>query len=221
MRMAYPVLYLPFHLIRSAPGQKAEAKPGRPYPRERRQGKSAMTCCEEARLAGRMGSRLSRVGGRASPHRAKSVLPSPQKGVLDAVQAVDCAQTGMMQHAITFDTRFDHSTDEVPRRRVPRAGPVTASYKKNSKGKPHASVPGTRSHWPRLQGCQQIQSSPVFRDERRNRYQFVRSGFDTGKVSSTAAATKWPARTSSWKPVFTLRNAPQHESQNGGTNPLR
>lgn len=219
--MAYPVLYLPFHLIRSALGQKVEAEPRSQCPWECCQGRPAMACREEACLPAPMGSRLSRVGGRASPPLAKSVSPSAQKGVLDAVHAVSCGQTGAMLHAITFDIRFVHSTDEVPRRLVPRAGSVTASHKKNSKGKPHAPVPGTRSHWPRLQGSQQIQSSPVLPDERCNRYQSVRSVFDTGKVSSTAAATKWPARTSSWKPVLMLRNVPQHERQNGWTNPLR
>jgi hypothetical protein len=221
MRMAYPVLYLPFHLIQSALGQKAEAKPGSPSPWERRQRKPAMACGEEACLPGRMGSRLSRVGGRASPHRAKSVSPSAQKGVLGAVHAVGGVQTGAMLHAITLDTQFAHSTDEVPRRRVaPR--PVTASYKMNSKGKPHALVPGTRSHWPRLQGCQQIQSSPApSRDERGNRYQFVCPGFDTEKVSPTAAATQWPDGTSSRQPVSLLRNVSQHESHHRGTNPLR
>jgi hypothetical protein len=221
MRMAYPMLYLPLHLIQSALGQKVEAKPRGLSPWERRQGRSVMICREEASLPGRMGSRFSRVGGRASPLRAKSVSLSAQKGVLDAAHAVGCAQTGAMLHAITYDTRFVPSTDEVPQRRAaPR--PVTASYKKNSKGEPHALVPGTRSHWPRFQGCQQIQSSPApSRDERCNRYQFLRPVFDTGKVSSTAPATKWPARTSSWKPVSMLRNVPQHEVLHGGTNPLR
>jgi hypothetical protein len=221
MRMAYPVLYLPFHLIQSALGQKVEAKPGSPSPWERRQRRPAMACGEEASLAGRMGSRFSRVGGRASPLRAKSVSPSSQKGVLGAAYAVGGVQTGAMSHAITSGAQFVHSTDEVPRRRAaPR--PATASYKKNSKGKPHALVPGTRSHWPRFQGCQQIQSSPApWRDERCNRYQFVCHGFDTEKVSLTAAATKWPDGTSSRQPVFLLRNVSQHESQNRGTNPLR
>lgn len=221
MRMAYPVLYQPFHLIRSAPGQKAEAKPGSPFPRERRQCRPAMAGVEEASLPGRMGSRLSRAGGRASPLWAKSVSLASQQGTLDAAAAVGCAQTGAMLHAITFVTRFVHSTDEVPRRRAaPR--PVTASYKLKTKGKPHASVPGTRSHWPRFQGCQQIQSSPArARDERSNRYQFLRPVCDTEKVSPTAAATTWPAGTSSRQPVLPLRNVSQHAHPHGGTNPLR
>ena len=220
MRMAYPVLYLPFHLIQSALGQKVEAKPGSPTPWERRQRRPAMVCGEEASLAGRMGSRFSRVGGRASPLRAKSVSPSSQKGVLGAAYAVGGVQTGAMFHAITSGAQFVHSTDEVPRRRAaPR--PATASYKKNSKGKPHALVPGTRSHWPRFQGCQQIQSSPApWRDERCNRYQFVRTGFDTGIVSLTAAATKWPDRTPSCQPGLRLRNVPKYAPLHGRTDSL-
>ncbi len=214
MRMAYPVLSFPFHLIQSALGQKVEAKPGSRCPRERSQRSSAMICDEEACLPARMGSRLSRVGGRASPHRVKSVSSSAQKRILDAAFAVSCGQTGIMLHAVTFDTRFVHSTDEVPQRWVAYR-PITASYKKNTKGKPHALVPGTRSHWPRFQGCQQIQSSPALRDERCNHYQFLRQVFDTEKVSSTAAATKWPVGTSSQQPVLMLRNVSQHKHQNG------
>ena len=219
MKMASPVLYLPLHLIQSALGQKVEAKP-RGVPRERRQRRSAMVCVEEASLPARMGSRLSRVGGRASPHRAKSVSPSPQKGALVAAHAVSCGQTGAMLHAITYDTRFVHSTDEVPQRRA-ALRPVTARYKK-TKSKPHALVPGTGSHWPRPQGCQQNQSSPATRlDERCHRYQSPRPGSDMEKVSLAAAATTWPAGTSSRKPVSMLRNVSQHGPQHGGTNPLR
>jgi hypothetical protein len=221
MRMAYPVLYLPLHLIQSALGQKVEAKPRGQTFRERRQGRSARICREVACLPGRAGSRLSRAVGRASPLRAKSVSLSAQKGVLAVAYAVSCVQIGAVLHAITSDVRLVHSTDEVPRRQVaPR--PVSASYKKDSKGKPYALVPGTRSHWPRFQGCQQIQSSPApSRDERCNRYQFLCQVFDMEKVSPTAAATKWPDRTSSGQPVLPLRNVSQHEPQNRGTNPLR
>ena len=221
MRMAYPVLYLPFHLIQSALGQKAEVKPGRSSPRERCQRRSAMACGEEADLPGLMGSRLSRDGGRASPHRAKSVSFSPRKRVLGVAHAGGSVQTGAMRHAITWDTQFVHATDEVPRRRV-ALRPVTASYKMNSKGKPHAPVPGTRSHWPRFQGCQQIQSSSApSRNERCNRYQLFCQSFDTGKVSLAAAATKWPDGTSSRQPAVPLRNVSQHKVPDRATNPLR
>lgn len=215
------MLYLPLHLIQPALGQKVEAKPGRSTLRERCQRRPAMDCDEEASLPGPMGSRLSRVGGRASPLQAKSVSPPAQEGVLDAAHAVGCGQTSAVRHAITQDTRSVHSTDEVPRRRVaPR--PVTASYKLNTKGKPHAPVPGTRSHWPRLQGCQQIQSSPASgRDERCNRNRLDGMGFDMEKVSIAAAATKWPARTSSWQPVFQLRNISQHETHHRRANAVR
>jgi len=221
MRMAYPVLYLPFHLIQSALGQKAEAKPGSSSPWERGQRRSAMACDGEASLAGLMGSRLSRVGGRASPLKAKSVSSSPRKRVLGVARAVGSVQTGAVWHAITLDIQFVHATDEVPRRRVVLR-PVTASYKMNSKGKPHAPVPGTRSHWPRFQGCQQIQSSSApLRDERCNRYQWLCLGLDMKKVSLAAAATKWPDGTSSRQPAVPLRNVSQDQAHHRATNPLR
>ena len=180
-----------------------------------------MACGEEASLPGLMGSHLSRVGGRASPLWAKSVSSSPRKRVLGAAHAVGSVQTGAMLHANTLDAQFVHATDEVPRRRVvPR--PVTASYKQKSKGKPYAPVPGTRSHWPRLQGCQQIQSSPApSRDERCNRYQLLCQGFDMEKVSLAAAATKWPDGTSSRQPAVPLRNVSQNEAHHKATNPRR
>jgi hypothetical protein len=208
MKVAYPVLYLPFHLIQSALGQKDEAKPRWPSPRERRQGRPARACREEARLAGRMGSHLSRVGGRASPLRAKSVALSAQNELLATAAAVTCGSTGAMLHAITSDVRFVHSTDEVPRRQAaPR--PVTASYKKKTKGKPHASVPGTRSHWPRFQGCQQIQSSFASRrNERCNHHRRLCSVFVMEKVSLAAAATKWPGGTSNRQPVPAKKHLP-------------
>ena len=221
MKVAYPVLYRSFHLSQSVLARKVEAKLRRQIPRERSQGRPARACREEAGLAGPMGSRLSRVGGRASPFRAKSVALSAQKELLATAGAVGWGQTGAMFHALTLDRRFVHFTDEVPRRQaVGRL--VTARYKKNSKGKPDASVPGTRSHWPRLQGCQQIQSSPAtVRDERCNRYQSVRQGSGMEKVSLAAAATKWPDGTSSRQPAVPLRNVSQHGPQNGWTNPRR
>ncbi len=221
MRTAYPVLYLPFHLIHSVLGQKAEVKPGSSSPWERCQRRPAMACGEEASLSGLMGSRLSRVGGRASPLRAKSVSFSPRKRVLGVAHAVGSVQTGAMCHAITLDTPFVHSTDEVPQRRADLRS-VTASYKMNSKGKPHALVPGTRSHWPRFQGCQQIHSSSApSRNERCNRYQLPCQGLDMEKVSLAAAATKWPDGTSSRQPAVLLRNVSQHAARDRATNPLR
>jgi hypothetical protein len=221
MRTAYPVLYLSFHLIQSALGQKAEAKPGSPSPWERCQRRPAMACGEEASSSGLAGSRLSRVGGRASPLWAKSVSSSPRKRVLGVAHAGGSVQTGAMLHVITLDTQFVPSTDEVPRRRAVLR-PVTASYKMNSKGKPHAPVPGTRSHWPRFQGCQQSQSSSApSRNERCNRYQLPCQGLDTEKVSLAAAATKWPDGTSSRQPAVLLRNVSQHEARDRATNPPR
>lgn len=221
MRMAFPVLYLPFHLIQSALGQKVEAKPGSPFPRERRQGRAARAGREVACLAGRMGSRSSRAGGRASPHRAKSASRSAQSGFLVAAHAVGCAQSVAMLHAITLDRWLVRFTDEVPRRQAaPRS--VRASYKMITKGKPHAPVPGTRSRWPRFRGCQQIQSSLALRpDQRCNRYRRFAAVFVMEKVSLAAAATKWPDGTSSRQPVVPLRNISQHGRCLRPANPLR
>jgi len=126
MRMAYPVLYLPLHLIQSALGQKVEAKPRGQTFRERRQGRSARICREVACLPGRAGSRISRAVGRASPLRAKSVSLSAQKGVLAVAYAVSCVQIGAVLHAITSDVRLVHSTDLYRRaiRKTRKASPT-------------------------------------------------------------------------------------------------
>src|SRR5450759_2532692 len=72
MRMAYDMLYLPIHLIRSALGQKVEAKPMGSSPRERCQGRAVMSDREVAGLAGVMGLPMGLNSGRVSPFRTKS-----------------------------------------------------------------------------------------------------------------------------------------------------
>ena len=68
------MLYLPLRLIRSAPGQKAEAKLVNSFHRERSQGRAEMRGREVASLPGESGLHMGQSQGRASPFLAKSVL---------------------------------------------------------------------------------------------------------------------------------------------------
>ena len=65
MRMANYLLILHLHLIRSAPGQKVEAKPVASCHRERGQGRAAMRGREVACLPSSVGSPLGRSRGLA------------------------------------------------------------------------------------------------------------------------------------------------------------
>lgn len=69
--MATDLLILPLRLIRSAPAQKAEAKPVGWTHRERSQGGPVMGRHEVASLPSGTGWRLGRSRERASPFRAK------------------------------------------------------------------------------------------------------------------------------------------------------
>jgi hypothetical protein len=203
------VLVLHDHLIASAVNQSVETKPWG-NPREGSQAGSAMDLREEARLHGLAGWRLGWSGGREPVASAKSALPAPM-GKFPSV-----AKSGYRQlvqtpvhHAIMPGIQCVHTTGEVPRRLFP-PGRVTVSYKQAVKGSPEATAAGTRSHWPCPQGCQQSQSSPTTGDERRNRSWSIKSVIVFGIVSPAAAATKWPARTSSWQPADLLRNIPRY-----------
>ena len=208
------------HLIASADNQSVETKPRTRLnlgPGERCQGRPAMRVREEARLHGRIGERLGWHRGRAPVASAKSVPPAPIREVPAVASAVTDSASMLVEPAVMSGIKLDHITDEVPRRLFPH-GEVTASYKQAVKGSPDASVAGTPSQRPCLWGCQQSQSSPATRDERQNRSRFILSGVVFGKVSTTTAATKWPARTSSWQPVAPLRNVPRHGSGPDGQN---
>jgi hypothetical protein len=186
------------------------------FPGERRQGGPAVDRHEEARLHGPTGWRFGLSQGRAPCASAKSALPAPLREAPAVAQAVtDRPLTGVL-HAIMPSGKHVHTTGEVPQRLWPPVR-VTASYKRAAKGEPHALAAGTGSYWPSPWGCQQRQSSPPTRDQRRYRSRSVTPSVVFGKVSSTAAATTWPAGTSSWQPVGRLRNVPRHDARSTRT----
>jgi len=198
--MASDVLNVPLHLIQSALGQKQEVKLSGNSAGERSQGGAVMHRREVADLRGRMGWPLGRSQGRASPFRAKSALAAPQPLIRRSAHAVSALSVTPVMPAVTFDTRIIRFTDEVPRRLSP-TGWVRHRYKSYTKGGPYASVTGTDSLRPRLQGCQQRQSRSTRWTERQNLRVPGGLGEFMGQVSPAIAATKWPERTSSFQPA--------------------
>ena|SRR3989442_11149245 len=190
-------------LSQSVLTQKTEAKL-RAVPEERSQGCPAMESHEEARFRRPLGWPLGPVRRRASPHWAKSVFSASFWRIPAAADTVRGVQSVRVAQAITPDIWFDHITGEVPPCPAPHAQ-ATAGYKQASKGQLDARVAGTVSYRPRLQGCQQRQSSPDQRDERQNLKQSIRAPV-TRIVSPESSATKWPVGTSSRQLSFTLRN---------------
>lgn len=181
-------------------------------PRERRQGGSAMNHREEARSHGQAGWRFGRSGGRASCANAKSVFSAPiQKGPAVA-KAVTDSQPVRVLHVVMSGLQRVLITGELSQR-LGLNRRVTASYKLATKGKPHALATGTGSHRPCPRRTQQRQSSPSTRDERQYHPRSVNRWVVFGKVSPSAAATTWPAGTSSWQPVLRLRNVPRYHPQ--------
>jgi hypothetical protein len=182
------------------------------HPRECRQGGSAMNHREEARSHSQAGWRFGRSEGRASCANAKSVLSAPfQKGPAVA-KAVTDSQLVPVLHAVMPGLQRVLITGELSQP-LGLNHRVRASYKLAMKGQPDALATGTASHRPCPQRTQQRQSSPTTRDERPYHPRSVHPSVVFGKVSPSAAATSWPARTSSWQPVLRLRNIPRHGSQ--------
>ena len=213
--MASDMLVQKFHLIQSALGQKVEAKPRGWCPRERSQGRAAIHGHEVACFPGRMGLPLGRSRRRASSFQAKSDRLASWPAVLGAALAVSGTPLAPVRHAITFCTWIVRSTDEVPRRPGP-SGRATAGYKSHTKGLPHASVTGTGSPRPRLEGCQQRQSRKAAGrgagrkpSERQNLRVPRGPGRIMGPVSPADTVTKWPDGTSSRQSAGLLRNSPQ------------
>lgn len=198
--MASDVLNVPLHLIQSALGQKQEVKLSGNPAGERSQGGAAMRRHEVASLRGWMGWPLGRNQGRASPFRAKSALAAPQPPVRRSAHAVSALSLIPVLPAITSGTGIIRFTDEVPRRLHPPGG-VRLRYKSQTKGGPHASVTGTASLRPRLEGCQQRQSRSPQWTERQNLRVPGGLGEFMGPVSPAIAATKWLGRTSSFQPA--------------------
>ena len=209
------MLILPFHLIQSALGQKAEAKPRGQSLRERSQGRAIMHGREVARLASEMGPPLGQSRKRVSNTLTKFGLSASFSTGRVAAHAVSGVPTALVLQAITSRTGNVRFTDEVPRRLPLHAG-VTAGYKSHTKCQRHASATGMGSPQPRPQGCQQRQSTGArsrtaegVRTERQNHR--VPRGWRRfmGPVSPTFKATKWPDGTSSRPLVGLLSNRPQ------------
>ena len=215
MSLAKDMLLLHLPLIQSALGQKVEAKlVGLPH-QERSQRWAAMLNGEVACPPGSTGLLLgwSRSNERVSPLRMKFALPTSLASwvVADADGEVP---TAPVLQVIMSGIVHVPLTDEVPRRPVPR-GRVSLGYKSHTKGLGHASEAGRVSPQPRLKGCQQRQSRGLCGwftgracSERQNLRVLRRSRWSMRSVSATLAATKWPAWTSSGKPVAPLRNGP-------------
>jgi hypothetical protein len=203
------VLLLHDHLIASAGNQSVETELWGGTPGERSQ--DGRVRREEASLHGLAGWRLGWTEDeRPSLARSPSSRPKWEDfWLLQQVRLPTVSPKGPVLHAVTPGTQCVHTTGEVLRGLFP-PGRVTASYKQAVKGWPDASATGTASYRPCPWGCQQSQSSPATRDERQNRSRSVKLGVVFGKVSPTAAATKWPAGTSSWQPAGLLRNILRH-----------
>lgn len=206
VRVEQIVLLLHDHLIAPADNQSVETKPWG-NPGERSQGGPERDRREEARLHGLAGWRLGWTEDER-PSLARSPSSRPQWGDLWLSQQLRLpavSPKGPVLHAVTPGIQCVLTTGEVLRGLFP-PGRVMISYKQAVKGWSDASAAGTASYRPCPWGCQQSQSSPATRDERQNRSRSVKLEVVFGKVSPTAAATKWPAGTSSRQPAGLLRN---------------
>jgi len=114
--MASDMLILPLRLIRSAPGQKAEAKLVNSFHRECSQGRAEMRGHEVACLPGEAGLHMGQSQRRASPFLAKSVLSAYFPTGLGGAYAVSVAPMALVLPAITSCEWFVRPTDEVSRR---------------------------------------------------------------------------------------------------------
>jgi len=212
MRMATDMLCLIFRLTRSAPGQKAEAKPVGNH-RERSQDRPVMDGHEVACFPGEMGLPLGQSQERASPFLAKFDLSASFATGRDAVYAVSGAPLALVVQAATSRVTYVRFTDEVPR--CPVLGRVSPGYKSHTKGQGHASETGTAFPRPRPKGCQQRQSRGLRLrlaasacSERQNLRVPPGPLRSMGPVSPATAATKWRDGTSSCQLAGPLSNSP-------------
>lgn len=151
------MLYLHFHLIQSALGQKVETKLKGRALRERSQGRAAMGGREVACLPGGMELPLGWSAERATLAMAKFALSASIRTVQVAADAVSSGPSTPVAPAITSCAWNVCFTDEVPRRPAP-SGQVSPGYKSYTKGHGYASETRTVSPRPRPKGCQQRQS---------------------------------------------------------------
>lgn len=179
-------------------------------PEESSQCGPVMDRSEEASFRRLVGLRLGQTEGRASAQWAKSAVSASLRRLPDTAYTDSGGRSDILvRHAITQGTWFDHITDEVPRCLPPLAG-VSKGYKQHVKGPRYASVRGTESYRPPLQGWQQSRSNCSHRkggNERQNRKQSVYAPA-TRIVSQAIKATKWPTGTSFRQLADTLRNIP-------------
>lgn len=209
--MARHMLYVHFRLIRSAAGQKAEAKPVSVIrDGERRQGRAAMLGREVACLPGGVGLPLGQSLERASPFLAKFGLSAFFWTGRAVAHAVNDALKPLVLHAIMPCKWMVHLTDEVPQCLGSKVR-VRAGYKSDTKGWLNALVTETASPRLRLWGCQQRQSRHGFPALPKDKTSEC-PGPGTGSWNQLAQgfkATKWPGGTSSRQIAGLLRNSSQ------------
>ena len=131
------------------------AKPGGASPWERCQGGAAMRRREEAGSLDLAGWPLSRYDGRVFAPATKPNLPFGA-GFPTTTNAT-CRRDGTVRPAVMRGKWWTDLNDEILRR--PGSPQVTACYKALPKGERDAPMTGTAPLWPRLQGCQQGQST--------------------------------------------------------------
>src|SRR5258708_40113758 len=116
--MASDMLILPLRLIRSAPGQKAEAKLVNSFHRESSQGRAEMHGHEVACLPGEAGLHMGQRPRRASPFPAQSVLSAYFPTGLGEACAVSAPPMALGLPAIPSCQWFVCPPPEVSRRPV-------------------------------------------------------------------------------------------------------
>lgn len=214
--MAKNMLILTLHLIQSALSQKAEPKPAGDC-RDRSQCAVKRRRSDVAGLPSRTGLPMSRPCKRAPALLAKFVFSASFPRRRDAADAVSGVLTRPVLPAIMPGTRKVHSTDEVLRR-LASFRRVMAGYKPYAKGRLYASVRGTVSSRPPLQGWQQRRSRRASArfpaqtlSERQNLRVPLGSPRFMGAVSPKTQTTKWLDGTSSRPVDGSLRNVPQQQ----------
>jgi hypothetical protein len=160
------------------------------------------------------GVSLRPIRGRGCTLVPKSALPYPSWEVPPpSAVTINRRRSKWVAREVTSGKGFLLSTDEVPR--CPGLTPrVTREYKATPNVCVYASVCGTGSLRPALQGCQQSQSRgsthAAWGTERQNLIKPISPLPVMGTVSRTIQASYWPGRTSSGQTVRSLRNIPQH-----------
>ena len=169
-------------------------------PGERCQGTPAMGCREEAGSLDLAGwpRPMSRYDGRVCAPATKPNLPLPEGSA--CTTKANSASGGTVRHAVMLGKRLVYLNDEIPRRPRVRVS-VILHYKAQPKSEVHASMAGTASAWPRLQGCQQCQSTTWVQSQARKALP---------QIDPVPCAGPWD------KLVLGLRNGPHNQSSHLG-----